>query len=136
MEAELFHEGLVFKKYGLYNSDVMPSPIAAGAGQAPSGFTKTDLAALSDLSAAALSQRRWSRTQFVHGPSADYLAAWTVDAGDAEPPHLAIARFKQTGTYVLTVGAQVVETTHSLNKILSTIRQVLVGSAPQAPALA
>jgi hypothetical protein len=130
MEAELFHEGSVFEKYGLYNKDVMP--ISTTAGHSASGFTPTDLAALNDLSTAALGQQRWSRCQVVHEPFADYLAAWAIDAGHSEPPHLAIARFKRTGTYALTIGALVVATAPSLNKILPAIWQALAGSEREA----
>jgi hypothetical protein len=128
MEADLFHEGSVFEKYGLYIKDVMGTSTAETAGHSASGFTPTDLAALNDLSAVALGQQRWSRCQVVHEPFADYLAAWAMDAGHSEPPHLAIARFKRTGTYALTVGAVVVATAPSLSKILTAIRQVLAGS--------
>ena len=56
MEADLFHEGSVFEKYGLYNKDVMAPSTAEIAGHAAPGFTPTDLAALNDLSAVALGQ--------------------------------------------------------------------------------
>src|SRR5260370_42666664 len=86
MEADLFHEGSVFEKYGLYNKDVMATSTAESAGHPASGFTPTDLAALNELSVAALGQQRWSRCQVVHEPFADYLAAWAMDAGHSEPP--------------------------------------------------
>jgi hypothetical protein len=114
MEMKLFHEGSVFEKYGLYNHDAMST-------STHDGFTPNDLAALNDLSAAALRQQRWSRYQVVHEPFADYLAAWAIGAGRAEPPHLAIARFKRTGTYALTIGTLVVATAPSLDKILPAI---------------
>src|SRR6266478_9566030 len=103
MEADLFREGSVFEKYGLYNKDVMPTSIVDAACHPSSGFTATDLAALNDLGAAALGQRRWSRCQVVHEQFADYLAAWAIDAGRSDPPKLTIARFKRTGTYALTI---------------------------------
>jgi hypothetical protein len=136
MEAELFHDGSVFEKYGLYNKDVMTPSTAEIAGHPASGFTPTDLAALNELSVAALGQQRWSRCQVVHEPFADYLAAWAVDAGHSEPPHLAIARFKRTGTYALTVGQVVVATAPSLSKILTAIRQVLAGGEAEAATIA
>jgi hypothetical protein len=136
MEADLFHEGSVFEKYGLYNKDVMAPSTAEIAGHAASGFTPTDLAALNDLSAVALGQQWWSRCQVVHEPFVDYLAAWAMDAGHSEPPHLAIARFKRTGTYALTIGALVVATAPSLSKILTTTRQVLAGGETQAVPIA
>jgi hypothetical protein len=136
MEAELFHDGSVFEKYGLYNKDVMTPSTAEVAGHPASGFTPTDLAALNELSVAALGQQRWSRCQVVHEPFADYLAAWAMDAGHSEPPHLAIARFKRTGTYALTVGPLVVATAPSLSKILTAIRQVLAGGKAEAATIA
>jgi hypothetical protein len=132
MEAELFHHGSVFEKYGLYNKDVMTPSTAEIAGHPASGFTPTDLAALNELSVAALGQQRWSRCQVVHEPFADYLAAWAMNAGHSEPPHLAIARFKRTGTYALTVGPLVVATAPSLSKILTAIRQVLADGEAEA----
>jgi hypothetical protein len=114
------------------NKDVMATSTAEITGHPASGFTPTDLAALNELSVAALGQQRWSRCQVVHEPFADYLAAWAVDAGHSEPPHLAIARFKRTGTYALTVGPLVVATAPSLSKILTAIRQVLAGGEAEA----
>jgi len=131
MEAELFREGSVFEKYGLYNKDVMPTSIATGAGHPASGFTPNDLAALNDLSAAALGQQ-WSRCRVVHEPFADYLAVWAMGSGNSEPPNLTIARFKRTGTYALTVGQVVISTAASLNKILPTTRQLLAGGEREA----
>jgi hypothetical protein len=54
----------------------------------------------------------------VQGPFADFLAAWDADAANAELPHLTIARFKRTGTYALTIGALVVATASTLDRIL------------------
>jgi hypothetical protein len=136
MEADLFHEGSVFEKYGLYNKDVMATSTAEIAGHPASGFTPSDLAALNDLSAVALGQQRWSRCQVVHEPFADYLAVWAMDAGHSEPPHLAVARFKRTGTYALTVGQVVVATAPSLSKILTAIQQVLAGGEAEAATVA
>jgi hypothetical protein len=127
MEADLLREGSVFEKYGLYNNDVMPTPTTDANLHPASGFTPTDLAALKDLGAAALGQQRWSRCQVVHDQFADYLAAWAIGASSSDPPHLAIARFKRTGTYALTIGPLVVATAPSLNKILPAIWQVLAG---------
>ena len=135
MEAELFHGGSVFEKYGLYNKDVMQAPTADATGHPASGFTPTDLAALNDLSAAALGQQRWSKCKVIHEPFADYLAAWAIDAGNSEPPNLAIARFKRTGTYALTIGTLVVATSPSLNKILPAIWHVLTGGEREAAAI-
>jgi hypothetical protein len=125
MEAELFQGRSVFVNYALYNKKAMFTSTTGATGHLASGFTPTDLAALNDLSAAALGQQRWSRYQIVREPFADYLAAWATDAGRSEPPHLAIARFKRTGTYALTIGTLVVATASSLDKILPAIWQAL-----------
>jgi hypothetical protein len=119
MEAELVREGLAFATVGVYNHDVMPKPMA----DAPaSGFTEFDLATLNEFSATQVAERQWSRAHVVHGPFADFLAAWNVDGGNAGQPYLTIVRFKRTGTYALTVGALVVATASSLHKILPTLR--------------
>jgi len=112
----LVREGLAFATVGIYNRDVKPKPTDAVA----SGFTEFDLATLAEFSVAQLAQRRWRRAHVVHGPFADFLAAWHTDAGDTETPHLTIARFKRTGTYALTVGALVVATAATLDRILPT----------------
>ena len=97
-----------------------------------SGFTPADLAALDDIRTDALTQQRWSRTQIVHAPFADYLAAWDMHAGQSAAPNLAVARFKRTGTYVLTIDSAVIGTAASLNKILPTIRRILAGGMQEA----
>jgi len=116
MEAGLVREGLAFATVGIYNRDVKPMPTDA----ATSGFTEFDLATLDEFRTAQVTQRRWSRAHIVQGPVADFLAAWQVDAADAESPHLTIVRFKRTGTYALTVGSLVVATAASLDRILPT----------------
>jgi hypothetical protein len=114
VEAELVREGLTFTTVDVYTRDVKPTLTGVTA----SGFTEFDLATLNAFSAAQLAERRWSRSHIVHGPFADYLAAWNGDAARAESPHLTIARFKRTGTYALTVGALVVATAATLDRIL------------------
>lgn len=118
MEAGLVREDLAFATVGVYNGDVTQKPTA----DAPvSGFTEFDLATLSEFSATQIAKRQWSRAHVVHGPFADFLAAWSVDATNVELPHLTIARFKRTGTYALTVGALVVATAATLHKVLPTL---------------
>jgi hypothetical protein len=124
--SELFSEGLTFKT----QKRTMSRALADTSSSYASGFTLADLAALNDLRAVALDRQRWSRAQIVHAPFADYLAAWNMDAGDAAPPNLAIARFKRTGTYALTIDSLVVSVASSLSKILPTIRLIL-GSREQ-----
>jgi hypothetical protein len=120
MEAELVREGLAFATVGVYNDDVMTKTVPA---VSPSGFTEFDLATLNEFSAVQMAARRWGRTQLVHGPFADFLAAWTAEAANAELPHLTIARFKRTGTYALTMGAAVVATALTLDRILPVLGQ-------------
>jgi hypothetical protein len=111
----LVREGLAFATVGVYNHDETTKTSPAGSA---SGFTEFDLATLNEFSALQKAERRWGRTQLVNGPVADFLAAWTLDAGNAEQPHLTIARFKRTGTYALTVGAAVIATALTLDRIL------------------
>jgi hypothetical protein len=97
-----------------------------------SGFTKFDLATLDEFSAAQVAERRWGRAQVVQGPFADFLAAWDVDAANAELPRLTIARFKRTGTYALTVGALVVATASTLDRILPALGRTAPEPKPAA----
>jgi hypothetical protein len=129
MEAELVREGLAFATVDVYNRDVTPK---TAPGVLPSGFTEFDLATLNEFSAIQVAERRWSRTQLVHGPFADYLAAWTPEAASAELPHVTIARFKRTGTYALTIGALVVATASMLDRILPGSCQANQTPAPVA----
>jgi hypothetical protein len=115
MEAKLVREGLAFATGGVYNHDVTTT---TAADVSPSGFTEFDLATLNAFSARQTVERRWSRTQLVRGPFADFLAVWTIEAGTAELPDLTITRFKRTGTYALTIGAAVVATGPMLDAIL------------------
>jgi hypothetical protein len=122
MEAELVREGLAFATVGVYNDDVMTKTAPDAS---PSGFTEFDLATLNEFSSVQKAERRWGRTQLVHLPFADFLAAWTAEAANAELPHLTIARFKRTGTYALTVGAAVVATAPTLDRILPIPSQAI-----------
>jgi hypothetical protein len=125
----LVHEGLAFATDDLYNRDVKPKPTV----DAPaSGFTEFDLATLNEFSAAQVAERRWGRAQVVQGPFADFLAAWDVDAANAELPRLTIARFKRTGTYALTVGALVVATASTLDRILPALGRTAPEPEPAA----
>jgi hypothetical protein len=127
MEADVDREGLAFATVDLYNCDVKPKPSVDAP---PSGFTEFDLATLNEFSAAQVAERRWSRAQVVHGPFADFLAAWDVEAANAERPRLTIARFKRTGTYALTVGALVVATASTLDRILPVLARAAHEPAP------
>jgi hypothetical protein len=118
MEAGLVREGLAFATVGVYNRDVTQKQTVDAIA---SGFTEFDLATLNEFSAIQIAKRQWSRAHVVHGPFADFLAAWSVDAANVALPHLTIARFKRTGTYALTVGALVVATASTLHKVLPTL---------------
>jgi hypothetical protein len=126
MEAKLVREGLAFATVGAYNRDV---PQKQTADASASGFTEFDLATLNEFSATQIAKGQWSRAHVVHGPFADFLAAWNVDAANVELPHLTIARFKRTGTYALTVGALVVATASTLHKVLPTFSRTARESA-------
>jgi hypothetical protein len=128
MEAGLDREGLSFATTGVYNCDQMPKSTNTPA----SGFSEFDLATLSELRTSKLSERRWSRAHIVYGPFADFLAAWDIDAANAALPQLTIARFKRTGTYALTVGALVVATASTLDRILPTLARPAREPAPIA----
>jgi hypothetical protein len=131
MEADLVREGLTFATVDLsnYNRDVRPKPTPDASAF---GFTEFDLATLGEFSAIQMAERRWSRAHVVHGPFADFLAAWNVEAANSELPHLTIARFKRTGTYALTVGALVVATAPTLDRILPASSRAAPDPAPAA----
>jgi hypothetical protein len=131
MRPELFSEGLTFKT----QKTTMTSSTADTSASFTSGFTPTDLAALSALRSVALKQQHWSRAQIVHAPHADYLAAWHMNTGHVDSPNLAIARFKRTGTYVLTIDSLVIGVASSLSKILPTIRHMLASREQEATAV-
>jgi hypothetical protein len=102
--------------------DVDHMPIANGLAVAASaGFTPADLIALSEVHAAAVARRVWGRGQLVANEFADYLAVWGPQTGGADPPALALARFKRTGTYVLTIGMTVVAGGKRLEDVLPAL---------------
>jgi hypothetical protein len=117
----LVREGLAFATVDLYTCDVTPKPVPDAS---PSGFTELDLATLDAFSAFQVAERRWSRAHVVQGVFADFLAVWTSEVVNADLPHLTIARFKRTGTYVLTIGALVVATSSTLDRVLPAGTQV------------
>ena len=99
----------------------MSGPIATAPNTDTRGFTPNDLAALDRFRGAAIARAQWSRAEFVFDGFADYLAAWHAEAGDGEAPSLAIARFKRTGTYALTIGQAVVATAPRLDGVLAAV---------------
>ena len=101
-----------------------PSITASG------GFTAADLVALGEIHAAAMTRRRWSRGQLVSNEFTHYLAAWGPQTGAVDPPALALARFKKTGTYVLTIGTTVVATGKSLNDVLPALSSRIDAATP------
>ncbi len=122
-------EGFALTTVSTYNEEVIPT--ATGTGATAPGFTEFDLATLGRLRTVQLAEKRWSRAHVVHGPYADFLAAWEAGAAGADLPHLTIARFKRTGTYALTVGAMVVATARTLDPVLP-----LADGAPRLARLA
>jgi len=101
-------------------------PVAAG-----DGFTTADLIALGEIHTTAIARRVWSRGQLVANEFAHYLAVWGPRTGAADPPALALARFKRTGTYVLTIGTTVVATGQRLEDVLPAL-SVGLGEAATA----
>ena len=91
-------------------------PVAAS-----DGFTTADLIALGEIHTTAIARRVWGRGQFVVNDFAHYLAVWGPRTGAADPPALALARFKQTGTYVLTIGTTVVASGKRLEDVLPAL---------------
>jgi hypothetical protein len=106
----------------MFNSYVPESTPAAGSPPAGrTGFTLADLILLDEIHATAVMRRWWCRGQIVENQFAHYLAAWGPGTGTAEPPALALARFRKTGTYVLTIGSTVVASGKSLSDVLPAL---------------
>jgi hypothetical protein len=83
------------------------------------GFTAADLMALGEIR--ATTRHLWGRDQLVANEFAHYLAVWRPEAGLADPPALALARFKKTGTYMLMIGTTVVATGKRLSDVLPAL---------------
>ena len=83
------------------------------------GFTAADLVALGELHAA--SGYLWGRGQLVSNEFAHFLAVWRPEAGLGDPPRLALARFKKTGTYSLIIGTTVVASGKRLSDVLPAL---------------
>jgi hypothetical protein len=83
------------------------------------GFTAADLVALGELHAA--SGHLWGRGQLVSNEFAHFLAVWRPEAGLGDPPRLALARFKKTGTYSLIIGTTVVASGKRLSDVLPAL---------------
>jgi hypothetical protein len=92
-----------------------------GTVKASGGFTAADLIALGELHATATARHLWSRGEFVSNEFAHYLAVWGPQTDAADPPALALARFKKTGTYALTIGTTVVASGKSLSDVLPAL---------------
>jgi hypothetical protein len=99
--------------------EIGETPIAGGL--AAAGFTPGDLVTLSELHSTAVARRLWSRGQIISNEFAQYLAVWGPQTSAADPPALALARFKKTGTYVLTIGTTVVASGKSLSAVLPAL---------------
>jgi hypothetical protein len=87
---------------------------------APSrGFSSSDLVLLTHIQAQQTRHGTWGRAQLVQDGPADFLAVWDADADEIDPPMLAIARFKSTGTYALTRGEYLVATGRTLREVVA-----------------
>jgi hypothetical protein len=100
----------------LHDASRSRPPLAGGG-----GFTTADLIALDEVRFAAIARQIWGRAQLVSNEFAHYLAIWRPGAGVAEPPGLALARFRKTGTYMLMIGATVVASGKSLRDVLPAL---------------
>lgn len=83
------------------------------------GFTSSDLTLLAELHSRQSRQGAWSRVQLVQEGPADYLAVWDGETDQPDPPTLAIARFKATGTYAVTRGDHIVSTGRTLREVVA-----------------
>jgi hypothetical protein len=102
--------------------DVDRIPVTKGLTVAASeGFATGDLIALGEVHVAAIARQLWSRGQLVANEFAHYLAVWGLQTGAADPPALALVRFKKTGTYVLTIGTTVVASGKRLEDVLPAL---------------
>jgi hypothetical protein len=85
------------------------------------GFTAADLLALGEVQAMAMARQLWGRGQLIANEFAHYLAVWSLAAGAAEPPMLALARFRKTGTYMLMIGTTIVASGRRLSDVLPAL---------------
>lgn len=96
-----------------------PINIAERHTNAGTGFTAADLTALGQVQAAP--RHLWGRDQLIANEFAHHLAVWRPEAGIADPPASALARFKNTGTYMM-IGTTVVATGKRLSDVLPALR--------------
>jgi hypothetical protein len=115
----------------------LPDQIPATGGHevaARGGFTEADLIALVNVHATAITRHFWGRARLISNEFAHYLAVWGPKTPDSAPPSLALARFKKTGTYVLTIGTTVVATGKSLDDVLPALASGFAAAmVPAAP---
>jgi hypothetical protein len=105
-------------------------PSAGGPEIAHDGFSATDLIALGKVHAAAITGHFWRRAQLASNEFAHYLAVWGPKTRDTDPPGLALARFKKTGTYVLTIGVTIVASGKSLGDVLPALASRFDAAVP------
>jgi hypothetical protein len=106
----------------MFNSHVSESIPAAGSrSSGHAGFTAADLVVLDEIHATAVMRRWWRRGQLVENEFAHYLAVWGAETDAGDPPALALARFRKTGTYALTIGSTVVASGKSLSDVLPAL---------------
>ena len=107
----------MFTSQGADPIHINDGPAVASSG----GFTAADLVLLGRVRAMAMARQIWSREQFVANEFAHYLAVWGPGAGATDPPSLALARFKRTGTYALTMGTILIASGRSLAEVVRAI---------------
>ena len=120
----------MFKTYVADHLEIEGRTTVAGRG----GFTAADLISLGEVEATAITRHIWGRAQFVSNEFAHYLAAWSTGASTPEPPALAVARFKKTGTYMLMIGTTVVASGRSLSDVLPALPAMLAPRGDRAAA--
>jgi hypothetical protein len=98
------------------------------------GFSPTDLNLLAELQNHHARQGSWVRAQLVQDGPADYLAVWESDSDEQDPPSLAIARFKRTGTYAVTRGEYLVTTGRTLRDVVAAFGSAAVVFLPPSDA--
>jgi hypothetical protein len=107
----------MFKFHDGNRSEITRCPAISGS----DGFTAADLLALGEVQATAMARHLWGRGQLIANEFAHYLAIWSHGAGPAEPPMLALARFKKTGTYMLMIGTTIVASGRRLRDVLPAL---------------
>lgn len=85
------------------------------------GFTLADHSALERLAIQNSAARLWGHNELIREGHADFLAVWHPEASREDPPMLAIARFKRTGTYAVVTDDCVLATAKTIGDVLRSL---------------